>query len=77
MLKYIPMFKSFVIFSTRLGPAEMQCVCVSRFFFIENRVSVLSSTNLFFNKTFIKNGPHTLFTHLKIILLLCFQFSVK
>ena len=61
MLKYIPMFKSFVIFSTRLGPAEMQCVCVSRFFFIEKRVLVLSNgsrvlftgpTNLFFKQNF-------------------------
>ena len=30
----------------------------------------------FFNETFIKNGPTALFTHLKIILLQYFQFSV-
>ena len=47
----------FRLLSIRLNTAEMECICVSRFFFIEKRVSVLSSgscalfmgpTNLFF-----------------------------
>ena len=55
------------------------------FFFIEKRVSVLSSesralftglTNLFSSKISLKMSPTILFIYLKIIFLPCFQFSV-
>ena len=73
--------------SNRLGTTETQCVCISMFFFSLLRSMfqcfpmgpVHCSWDLqtyFSTKFLLKMGPTALFTHLKIILLQYFQFSV-
>ena len=62
--------------SVSLGSAfcTIQCVCVS-FLWVHGHCSWDPQLRKNANLT-LKLGPMTLFTHLKIILLQCFQFSV-
>ena len=52
------------------------CVCALRAFCVGPVHCSRDPQVLFSAKTTLKLGPTTLFTHLKIILLYCFQFSV-
>ena len=77
------------IYKIRLDRVCVQCFCISRFFFffhLEAHFNVFqwvpctvyeTHKPLFSTKLSLKMGLMTLFIHLKIILLLCFQFLAK
>ena len=72
---------SYIFFFTRFGVMRLLFINSNRkyWLFIVNSVYVHCSRihKLHFSATFsLKMGPTVLFTHLKIILLQCFQFSI-
>ena len=64
---------------------KSQCLCLAFFFFLmhadytgqKTLCTVHGTHNHFIKKKKLKLGSTALFTHLKIILLQCFQFSAK